>query len=430
MDAAATINLADYYLKKLDDVDTKVLNEIEMPLIAVLADIERTGVCIDKNYLHKLSLELNSKLEIIENSIYELAEEKFNINSPKQVSEILFDKLKLPIKAGSQTKTGVSTNVKTLEYLKDSHPIASELLNFRHLAKLKSTYVDSLPLLINEKTGRVHTSFNQTATTTGRLSSSNPNLQNIPIKSEIGNRIRAAFVAQNPENYLILAADYSQIELRLLAHMTQDENLLNAFRNNMDIHIDTASKVFGVPLDEVTKEMRRQAKTVNFGIIYGQTSYGLSESLGISPSEAKKIIEIYFQTYPRIKEYIDKTIEEAKIKGFVSTYYGRKRYFGEDIHSRNKNIREFAQRAAINAPLQGTAADLIKLAMIRLHNELNHRKLKSKIILQVHDELVLETAKEELNEVTELIQKCMEMDQPFSVPLLIDITSAANWMEI
>ncbi|MEI7473891.1 MAG: DNA polymerase I [bacterium] len=430
MDAASTINLADYYLTKLDNKDKEILNDIEMPLISVLADMERTGVCVDKEYLAELSKELGSKLEKIETAIFEIAGERFNVNSPKQVADILFEKLQLPVKAGSKTKTGISTDAKTLEYLKDINPIAGLLLEHRHLSKLKSTYVDSLPLLINPKTKRIHTSYNQTATTTGRLSSSNPNLQNIPIRSEIGNRIRAAFVTEDHENYVILAADYSQIELRLLAHVSQDENLVSAFRNNIDIHTDTASKVFNVSTEEVTKDMRRQAKAVNFGIIYGQTSYGLSESLGIPASEAKQMIEKYFETYPKIKEYIENTIKEAQQNGCVATFYGRKRYFDEDIHSRNKNIREFAQRAAVNAPLQGTAADLIKLAMIKLHDELQKRKLKSKLILQVHDELVLETAKDELDEVINLVKDCMELNQPFSVPLEIDITSAKNWMEV
>lgn len=430
MDAVATINLAVYYQNNLDNKEKKLLNDIELPLSTVLADIERQGVCVDRHYLNTLSDELCLKINEIEEKVYELAGEQFNINSPKQVSEILFDKLKLPVKAGSKTKTGISTNAKTLENLKDVHPIASLLLEHRHYSKLKSTYIDSLPELINTKTGRIHTSFNQTATSTGRLSSSNPNLQNIPIRTEIGNRIRAAFVPQDKDNYCILAADYSQIELRLLAHVSQDENLLTAFKNNVDVHSDTASKIFNVSLDEVTKEMRRQAKAVNFGIIYGQTSYGLSEALGITPSEAKKIIEKYFETYPKIKKYMQNTLSFARTNGYVETLYGRKRYFEDELHSRNKSIREFAERAAINAPLQGTAADLIKIAMIDLYSKLNDNNLKSKMILQVHDELVLEVFNSEKDKVIELVKSCMEQNQPFSVPLVIDIECGSNWMEV
>ncbi|OGI00139.1 MAG: DNA polymerase I [Candidatus Melainabacteria bacterium GWA2_34_9] len=428
-DAKSTLELGGYYAEHFEPDQEKLFYEIEEPLVPALAEIERNGISIDTEYLKTLTDELQKNICQLEEKIFEHAGEKFNINSPKQVGEILFEKLKLPVKGVAKTQTGYSTNAKILESLAHTHPIVDLLLEQRHYAKLKSTYVDALPLLINSKTGRIHTSFNQTITTTGRLSSSNPNLQNIPIRSEIGNRIRAAFVPQEKENYVIFSADYSQIELRLLAHVTEDEILVSAFRNNEDIHAETASKVFGVPLKEVTKEMRRKAKAVNFGIIYGQTSYGLSESLGIKPSEAKDIITKYFETYPKIKQYMDETIQQAHSLGYVETLYGRKRWLRDDLHSRIKTIREFAERAAINAPLQGTAADLIKIAMIKLYEKLKNSNYKSKIILQVHDELVLEVHKDELNKITSLVKECMELGQPLRVPLVIDITYGPTWME-
>jgi len=427
-DAKSTLELGGYYAEHFTPEEEKLFYEIEEPLVPVLAQIERNGVHIDTVYLKNLSDELNNNICKLEEKIFEFAGEHFNINSPKQVSYILFDKLKLPVKG--KTQTGFSTNAKVLESLKHVHPIIDLLLSQRHYSKLKSTYVDALPQLINPKTGRIHTSFNQTITTTGRLSSSNPNLQNIPIRSAIGNRIRAAFIPEDKENFVILSADYSQIELRLLAHVTKDETLLMAYRNNEDIHAQTASKVFGIPLEEVTGEMRRRAKAVNFGIIYGQTSFGLSESLGIKPSEAKEIIEKYFATYPKIKQYMDETIYSAHNFGYVETLYGRKRELGEELNSRIKSIREFAERAAINAPLQGTAADIIKLAMVKLSKELKEKGYKSKIILQVHDELVMEVLKSELDEVTALVKECMELGQPLAVPLIIDIAAGPTWMEI
>lgn len=428
-DAKSTLELGGFYAEHFEPDEEKLFYEIEEPLVPAIAEIERNGISIDTAYLKTLADELQKKISQLEEKIFEHAGEHFNINSPKQVADILFEKLKLPVKGVAKTQTGYSTNAKILESLVHVHPIIDLLLEQRHYAKLKSTYVDALPLLINPKTGRIHTSFNQTITTTGRLSSSNPNLQNIPIRSEIGNRIRAAFVPQDKDNYVIFSADYSQIELRLLAHVTEDEILVNAFKNNEDIHAETASKVFAVPLEEVNKEMRRKAKAVNFGIIYGQTSYGLSESLGITPAEAKNIITKYFETYPKIKQYMDKTIQQAHSLGYVETLYGRKRWLRDDLHSRIKTIREFAERAAINAPLQGTAADLIKIAMIKLYKKLKNSSYKSKIILQVHDELVLEVHKEEINEITALVRECMELGQPLIVPLVIDITYGPTWME-
>ncbi len=429
-DAKATWELGLYYDKILSDGDKKVLYEIEQPLVPVLAEMERNGVSLDTGYLKELSDELQDNLEKIEAKIFEFAGEKFNINSPKQVGDIIFEKMQIPPKGKVKNKTGYSTSAQVLETLKEEHPIISLLLSHRQYSKLKSTYVDSLPLLVNPKTGRIHTSFNQTVTTTGRLSSSEPNLQNIPIRTPLGNRIRAAFVPEDRENAVIMSADYSQIELRLLAHISGDENLIETFCCDGDIHIDTASKVFNVPISEVTSEQRRAAKTVNFGIIYGQSSYGLSETLRIPPAEAKDMIEKYFATYPKIRDYMDKTVEEARESGYVKTMYGRKRYLKEDLHSRMKQIREFAERAAINSPLQGTAADMIKLAMIRLHQELKNSTLKSKLILQVHDELVLEVPKTELEEIKAMVTRCMELDQPLKVPLVIDIACGPSWMEV
>jgi DNA polymerase-1 len=426
-DAKATLELARYYSLTIDKDQNEVLYGIEMPLVEVLADIEKAGISVDTVYLKTLSDEIGNTLSSIESQIYEYAGEQFNINSPKQVADIIFEKLELSKKA--KTKTGYSTNAKVLESLSEEHPIIPLILEQRHLSKLKSTYIDALPLLINPKDNRIHTSFNQTITTTGRLSSSNPNLQNIPIRTELGNRIRAAFVPSDTENSLIMSADYSQIELRLLAHYSKDPALVEAFCSNKDIHTDTASRIFDVSLDEVTKDMRRKAKAVNFGIIYGQSSFGLSGSLGISPGEAKRIINKYFEMYPKIRSYMETTKAQAYENGYVTTMFGRKRYLAEELSSRNKSIREFAERAAINAPLQGTAADLIKLAMIQLYQELNNLKLKSKMILQVHDELVLEVPKTEVVDVGEIVKKCMELCQPLTVPLIIDIACAPSWME-
>ncbi|EKE04576.1 MAG: hypothetical protein ACD_20C00047G0006 [uncultured bacterium] len=428
-DAWATLELSKFYSKNIEKDQIRVLYDIEITLIPVLADMERNGVSLDTDYLKKLSDEICLNITRVESQIFEYAGERFNINSPKQVGDIIFEKLNLSKRGKTKTKTGYSTSAKVLESLTLEHPIIPLLLEYRHLTKLKSTYIDALPELINPKTGRIHTSFNQTITTTGRLSSSNPNLQNIPIKSELGNKIRAAFVPKDKENYVIFSADYSQVELRLLAHFSKDPALLDAFCNNKDVHADTASKVFGVSLDQVTKDMRRKAKAVNFGIIYGQSSYGLAESLGITPGEAKGIIDKYFQTYPKIKAYMDKTIAEAYSKGYVTTMFGRKRYLADELNSRNRSIREFGERAAINAPLQGTSADLIKLAMIGLHQELKTSGFESKIILQVHDELVLEVPKKELTIVGDIVKDCMELGQPLSVPLVVDMASGPSWME-
>lgn len=425
MDSFATLELCKFYAKNLDDSLKKLLYDIELPLVDVLADMERTGVNLDTAYLKQISEETKTQIDTLEEKIYKEAGETFNVNSPKQVGDILFEKMMLP--AGKKTKTGYSTSSDVLENLAKDYEIARLILEQRHLSKIKSTYMDALPLLVC-KDNRIHTSFNQAITTTGRLSSSNPNLQNIPIRTELGNRIRAAFTPAN-EDYIILSADYSQIELRLLAHFSGDEALRKAFLDGMDIHTATAASVFGVDIKDVTKEMRYKAKAVNFGIIYGQTSYGLSTAINITPAEAKTFIDKYFETYPQIKQYIDNSIKIAHQQGFIETMYKRRRYLKEELASSNRMVREFAERAAMNAPLQGTAADLIKLAMIELHSKLKKEKLKSKMIIQVHDELVLEVAKDELEQIKKLVQEAMELGQPLSVPLDIDIQTGKSWME-
>ena len=426
-DAFATLLLTKYWQENLDEKELDLLYNIETPLSLVLMQMEENGACIDVDYLSVIEKEINEKLNIVENKIYEQVGERFNINSPKQVGDMLFGKLNLKAK-GMKSKSGFSTNAKVLETLAEEHQVAKDILEQRHLAKLKSTYVDTLPELRSVADGRIHASFNQTITTTGRLSSSNPNLQNIPARTALGNRIRGAFVAENKEN-LIISADYSQVELRLLAHISRDDNLIEAFCSDEDVHAATASKVFDVPIEQVTKEMRSRAKAVNFGIVYGQSRYGLASSLGISPFEAQEFIDRYFATYPDVKKYMDDTIKFAYAHGYVETLYGRKRYLSSGLLSTNGKIQEAAQRAAINAPIQGTAADIMKLAMVRLQNDFEKNNIKSKIIIQVHDELVIETVNTEIEEVKQLVKKAMELDQPFLVPLKVDINIGKSWME-
>ncbi len=416
--------LEKFYENNLSDEEKKLLFGVEMPLATVLKDIENTGVELDLEYLKSLSTEINEKIQKFEEKIYEQAGVTFNINSPKQVGEILFEKME--IKPRKKNKTGFSTNAKVLEELAEDYQIAHDILEHRTLMKLKTTYIDTLPRLV-DKNGRVHTHFNQIVTTTGRLSSSDPNLQNIPIRSELGNRIRAAFVPHDRENSVILSADYSQIELRLLAHCSNDSALIEAFNSSEDIHSITAGKVFDVPLNEVTKEMRRRAKAVNFGLIYGQSRYGLASALGITHFEAQNFIDKYFATYPRIRAYMNSTLMQAHQEGYVETIFGRRRYLKDELNSRNGKIREFAERAAINAPLQGSAADLIKMAMVELHKKLEGKK--SKMIIQVHDELVLEVPKNELEGVKKITLEAMELNQPLKVPLVIDFSVGKSWKD-
>ena len=425
---SSLFELTNYWNSSLDEKEYKILTDIEIPLAHVLADMEYDGVSVDVEYLKTLTHELDGKLSRLETKIYNLADEGFNINSPKQVGYILFEKLQLksPKKRG---KSKNSTSAEVLTALAEEYEIARLLLEYRKYSKLKSTYTEALPLLIDSKDNRIHTTYNQTVTTTGRLSSSNPNLQNIPIRTEEGNKIRKAFVPRDRENYLIMSADYSQIELRLLAHVSGDANLINAFNSGIDVHTLTASKVFEVPINEVTKDMRYKAKAVNFGIVYGQSKYGLAKALKIKSEEADSFINKYFETYPRIRDYMHNMVELVEEQGYVETILGRKRYLQNEINSPNAMIREFAKRAAINQPMQGSASDLIKLAMIDFSKKLKDFNLKSKMIMQVHDELVVEVEKSEQNLVKNLIMESMGLAQILSVPLVVDINIGESWKE-
>ena len=425
---ASLFELTLYWVKLLEDKEYEILTDIEIPLAYVLAQMESNGVSVDKKYLDELTNEFNTKTSAIASRIFELAGEEFNINSPKQVGNILFDKMQLKSKK-KRGKAKNSTSAEVLTALADEYEIAKLILDYRKYAKLKSTYTEALPALVSPIDGRIHTSYNQTVTTTGRLSSSNPNLQNIPIRTEEGNKIRQAFVPSDRANYLIMSADYSQIELRLLAHVSEDEHLIEAFNSGIDVHTLTASKVFEVPIEEVTKEMRYKAKAVNFGIVYGQSKYGLAKALKITPVEAENFINKYFETYPKINEYMSKMVELVEKQGYVETIFGRRRYLDNEINSPNAMIREFAKRAAINHPMQGSASDLIKLAMIDFSKRLKDNNLKSKLIIQVHDELVIETAKDELEQVKSLVLESMELEQPLRVPLLIDVNVGESWKE-
>ncbi len=405
----------------------KLFQTIETPLIEVLVDMETEGVAIDKNVLSNLSKELETDIFSIEKIIYELAETTFNIASPKQLGEILFDKLKIDDKA-KKTKTGqYATGEDVLSKLAFKHPIIEKILDYRELQKLKNTYVDPLPFMINARTGRIHTSYNQAVAATGRLSSNNPNLQNIPIRTAKGKEIRRAFIPRN-ENYTFISADYSQIELRIIAEICKDTSMLDAFKQKQDIHTATAAKIYGIELNEVDTNMRRNAKMVNFGIIYGISAFGLSQRLNIPRKEAAFIIEQYFIKYPSIKNYMDDTIQFARDHGYVETMLGRKRYL-KDIHSQNAVIRGFAERNAINAPIQGSAADMIKIAMIHIYQDFKKMKLKSKMILQVHDELIFDAHKEEVPFIMPIIEERMKNAIPLTVPVEIEIGSGNNWLE-
>ena len=416
--------LTEYWRKNLSEAEQKIVNEIELPLTVILAEMEYTGVAIDTAYLKELSNYMTEKLAELEDFIYQLAGGPFNINSPKQVAEVLYDRIGIKPK-----KRKRSTSAEILEELSSEYEICEFILQHRKFSKLRSTYTDSLPLLISERDGRIHTTYNQATTVTGRLSSSNPNLQNIPIRSEEGNKIRNAFCPKDKEHYYMLSADYSQIELRLLAHIAHVDHLIEAFNNNIDVHTLTASKVFGVPMEEVTKDMRRKAKAVNFGIIYGQSKYGLAKALNISNKEAEDFINKYFESYPQIRIYMETKIDFAHEHGYVETMYGRRRYLRAALSSANYQIREFAERAAINQPLQGTAADLIKLAMIEVDKQLKAKGLKSKMVMQVHDELVFEVPKDELEELKSLVVEAMGLGQPLSVPLDVDVNYGESWKE-
>ena len=426
--SATIIELAEYWHNQLEEKELNLLREIEMPLSCVLADMEYVGVSVDVEYLKELSEVMENSSHKLERKIYDIAGEGFNLNSPRQVGEVLFDKLQIPNPKKRKNKK-YSTSAEILEELAENYEIAELILQYRKYTKLKSTYTDALPLLISPFDGRIHTTFNQTITATGRLSSSNPNLQNIPVRTEEGNKIRNAFVPKDRENYLIMSADYSQIELRLLAHISGDKHLIEAFRSGVDVHTLTASKVFDVPVEEVTKEMRYKSKAVNFGIIYGQSKYGLAKALDISWEEAEDFINKYFKTYPSVKKYMSEIVKLAEKQGYVESIYGRKRHLESELFSSNIQLREFGKRAAINHPMQGTAADLIKIAMIELNKKLKDNNLESKMILQVHDELVLEVKKSELEKVKSLVLESMELGQPFEVPLLVDVSAGESWKE-
>lgn len=401
---------------------SSLFKDVEMPLVPVLVRMEKNGVALDGDLLRHMSQDLGKQLLELEQGIYSYAGHKFNINSPQQLSGVLFRELQLP--GAKKTKTGYSTDASILEGLKDDYPIVKLVLEYRQLTKLKSTYIEALPALINPATGRVHTSFNQTVTATGRLSSSGPNLQNIPIRGELGNQVRQAFVARPPS--LLLSGDYSQIELRILAHLSQDPRLLAAFEQDEDIHTATASEVFGLDMAEVTPDMRRTAKVVNFGIVYGMSGYGLEQATELSREEAVLFIASYFQKYPGVKDYLESTKQQARERGYVQTLLGRRRYLPE-LHSPNRQVREAAERMAINMPVQGTAADIIKVAMINLQREIDKRGLKSKMILQVHDDLLLEVPPEELEPVKTLTEKTMSGAMELSVPLKVEVKVGRNW---
>lgn len=414
--------------KELQDNSLITLFErVEMPLVPVLAEMERVGVKVDVPTLQQNSETMNTELRDIEKQIYDYAGMQFNIGSPKQLGEILFEKLRIIENAKLTKSKQYQTGEEVLLKLAHKHPIVPLILEWRKLSKLKSTYIDALPQLINPKTGRIHTTFTQTVTSTGRLSSVNPNLQNIPVRTERGRDIRKAFVPSD-DDHVILAADYSQIELRIVAHVCGDERMIETFKSGEDIHAAMAAHIFGVPQDEVTKDMRRSAKTVNFGILYGISAFGLADRLQISQADARQLITDYYRSFPKITEYLNNTLEFAREHLYVETLLGRRRYI-RDINAQNGLLRKAAERNAINAPIQGTAADLIKIAMVKVFKEMQERQLKSKMILQVHDELVFDACKEELETLSELVRRCMSGSMHLSVPLDVDVNAGSNWFE-
>ena len=408
---------------KMQETDTlNLFNEIEMPLVEVLADMQYQGMYVDKEELTIYGNELKNKITILTNEIYELSGEEFNINSTKQLGEVLFEKMKLPVI--KKTKTGYSTDSDALEKLKNTHPVIEKILEYRQLVKLNSTYVEGMIPYINPKTGRIHSSFHQTVTATGRISSSEPNLQNIPTRFELGKKLRKVFEPQN--DCIYVDADYSQIELRILAHISEDENMIHAFNNGEDIHAQAASKVLNIPIEEVTKEERAKAKAVNFGIVYGISDFGLAEQIGVSRKQAKEYISQYLEKYSGIKEFMDTVVEDAKQKGYVETLYHRRRYVPE-LKSNNYMVRQFGARVAMNTPIQGTAADIMKIAMINVFYKL--KNMKSKLILQVHDELLIEAFPDELEEVRKILKSEMENVIKLKVPLIAELSEGNNWYE-
>jgi len=428
-DADITFQLKEHFQPILEKVGTKKLfDEIEIPLVPVLADMEKEGIRLDVEFLKSMSVDMQKEIDAFEQQIYETAGEKFNLASPKQLGGILFDKLKIGGAKQKKTKTGqYATGEEVLNYLANEHQIVRDILEWRQMVKLQSTYIDALPNQVDKKTGRVHTDYMQTVAATGRLSSNNPNLQNIPIRTERGKQIRKAFIARD-ENYTLLSADYSQIELRIIAALCGEENMIKAFQNHEDIHKSTAAKVFNVPLDEVTKEQRSHAKTVNFGIIYGVSAFGLSNQTNLSRKESAELIEAYYQTYPKLKSFMTSQVDFARENGYVETISGRRRYL-KDINSANAIVRGGAERNAVNAPIQGSAADIIKIAMINIHKKLTSENWKSKMLLQVHDELVFDVHNSELEKIQPMIKHEMENAFKMAVPLDVEIGLGKNWLE-
>ena len=428
-DADITFQLKEHFQPILEKVGTKKLfDEIEIPLVPVLADMEKEGIRLDVEFLKSMSVDMQKEIDAFEQQIYETAGEKFNLASPKQLGDILFDKLKIGGAKQKKTKTGqYATGEEVLSYLANEHQIVRDILEWRQMVKLQSTYIDALPNQVDKKTGRVHTDYMQTVAATGRLSSNNPNLQNIPIRTERGRQIRKAFIARD-ENYTLLSADYSQIELRIIAALCGEENMIKAFQNHEDIHKSTAAKVFNVPLDEVTKEQRSHAKTVNFGIIYGVSAFGLSNQTNLSRKESAELIEAYYQTYPKLKSFMTSQVDFARENGYVETISGRRRYL-KDINSANAIVRGGAERNAVNAPIQGSAADIIKIAMINIHKKLTSENWKSKMLLQVHDELVFDVHNSELEKIQPMIKHEMENAFKMAVPLDVEIGLGKNWLE-
>ena len=409
-------------LKQIEGLE--LFKNIEMPLVEILGEMQFNGMYVEKEELIEFGNTLKQNLEKLTNEIYDLCGEKFNINSTQQLGIVLFEKLKLTV--FKKTKTGYSTDVDILEKLKNEHPVIEKILEYRSLMKLNSTYIEGLIPYINEKTKRIHSHFHQTVTATGRISSSDPNLQNIPTRIELGKRLRKVF--KPDKGNIFIDADYSQIELRVLAHISKDEHMQEAFNNDEDIHKQAASKVFGIPIEEVTKEQRSSAKAVNFGIVYGISDFGLSEQLGISKKQAKLYIEQYLEKYKGIKEFMENIVEDAKKKGYVETLFNRRRYIPE-LSSNNYMVRQFGARAAMNTPIQGTAADIMKIAMINVYKKLKEEKLNAKIVLQVHDELIIECPVEEKEKAKNILINCMENAAKLSVPLKVEVSEAENWYE-
>ena len=437
-DADFTERLHEMLKFELEQKDiSKLFNDVEVPLIPILVRMQRNGLKLNENLLKDMSITIGQQLEEIKTEMFELIGHEFNLNSPKQLSELLFSELSLP--PTRKTKSGYSTDAQALEDLKvildrgdsqDSDPRSYEVLNrileHRELAKIKSTYIDALPTMINKLTGRVHTSYRQTGTTTGRLSSNDPNVQNIPVRTELGRKVREAFVVENPEENLLLAADYSQIELRVLAHLSQDSGLLDAFHRGEDVHSATSALVNGIPLESVTPDMRRIAKILNFGVIYGLSPHGIARQTDLTQKEGKEFIDIYFSKYPGILNYLDSVKSQCQSSGYIETLLGRRRYLPE-INSRNFHLRSQAERAAINMPIQGTAADIIKVAMINIDQQLTKLQMKSKMILQVHDELIFEVPKKELQEMESLVGELMPSAISLEVPLEIEMKTGSDW---